>query len=80
MTASERMAAVETLGYTPREDRFLTIAALHSGYFLRRQFTAFAGVGIVSLHTDPQWVASRISSGAEGGVKSDLRLLRRTGA
>jgi len=45
MTGEDRVAAVETLGYTSREARFLTIAALHSGYFLRRQFTAFAGVG-----------------------------------
>jgi hypothetical protein len=53
MTPEDRVAAVETLGYTAREARFLTIAALHSGYFLRRQFAAFAGVGsgkaVVSL-------------------------------
>lgn len=32
-------------GYTKDEAAFLCLAALNSGYFLRRQFSAFAGVG-----------------------------------
>jgi hypothetical protein len=42
--ASEHLAAVEALGYTPDEARFLYIAATHSGYFVPRQFIAFVGV------------------------------------
>ena len=30
-------------GYTPEEAQFLTLAALHSGYFVRRQFNEFLG-------------------------------------
>ena len=40
----ERVNAIEHLGYTRREAEFLVLAALHSGYFLRRQFSA-AGKG-----------------------------------
>ena len=36
--------ALETLGYTRAEARFLYLAATHSGYFLARQFLAFQGV------------------------------------
>jgi hypothetical protein len=41
MTYDERTGALERFGYTPRQARFLTIAALHSGYFLSRQYVAF---------------------------------------
>jgi len=41
MTTPERIAALQNFGYTSEEARFLCIAALHSGYFLRRQFLAF---------------------------------------
>jgi hypothetical protein len=41
MTTPERIVALQTFGYTSEEARFLCIAALHSGYFLRRQFLAF---------------------------------------
>jgi hypothetical protein len=42
MTISgEQLAAVQSLGYTPEEARFLSIVATHSGYFMRRQFLAF---------------------------------------
>jgi hypothetical protein len=44
MTADQRAAAVERLGYTPRQSQFLAIVALHSGYCLRRQYEAFAGI------------------------------------
>ena len=43
MTAPERLAALEKLGYASREAAFLSIAALHSGYFLRRQYCGFIG-------------------------------------
>jgi len=40
-TDSERIASLGCLGYTEREARFLSLAALHSGYFLRRQYREF---------------------------------------
>jgi hypothetical protein len=43
MTFTERAAAVEALGFNPRQAAFLTAVALHSGYCLRRQYAAFAG-------------------------------------
>jgi hypothetical protein len=44
MTFEERVEAVEALGFTTRQATFLTLVALHSGYCLRRQYAAFAGV------------------------------------
>ena len=44
MTFEERARALEAFGFSPREARFLVLAALHSGYCLRRQYTAFAGI------------------------------------
>ena len=38
MTIDEQTAALQQFGYTAREAEFLALAALHSGYFLRRQF------------------------------------------
>jgi len=43
MTDSERIAALEKLGYTSREAAFLCVAALHGGYFLRRHYCGFIG-------------------------------------
>jgi hypothetical protein len=43
VTNEDRTRALEDLGYTPCEAVFLCLAALHSGYFLRRQFGRFAG-------------------------------------
>src|SRR5579872_5879816 len=40
---SQYTAAIESLGYTPEEARFLYIAATFSGYFVPRQFIAFTG-------------------------------------
>ena len=42
-TGDERIARLEELGYTEREAAFLVVAALHSGYFLRRQYQEFLG-------------------------------------
>jgi hypothetical protein len=36
------IAAIQTLGYTPDEARFLYLVAVHSGYFVPRQFLAFS--------------------------------------
>lgn len=36
-------AALQEIGYTAREAQFIELAALHSGYFVRRQFNAFLG-------------------------------------
>ena len=44
MTWEERADAVASLGFTTRQARFLALAALHSGYCLRRQYGAFAGL------------------------------------
>ena len=41
MTTQDRIAALERFGYDHDEAHFLVIAALHSGYFLRRQFLSF---------------------------------------
>lgn len=43
-TLAERAQALEPLGFTARQARFLATVALHSGYCLRRQYAAFAGV------------------------------------
>ena len=41
MTYRERISAIRAMGYTPRESGFLELVALHSGYFLRRQYNQF---------------------------------------
>lgn len=43
MTPDERVGALRLFGYSPREAEFLCLAALHGGYFLRRQYGAFLG-------------------------------------
>src|SRR5713101_1628383 len=43
MTNPERIKALQNLGYTAREAAFLCLAALHGGYFLRRQYCGFIG-------------------------------------
>ncbi|MGH9665187.1 MAG: hypothetical protein ACRD9L_12245 [Bryobacteraceae bacterium] len=40
MTYAERISNLELFGYSTDEARFLTLVALHSGYFVRRQFDA----------------------------------------
>jgi hypothetical protein len=42
-TDEERVAALQRFGYSPRESAFLCLAALHGGYFLRRQYGTFLG-------------------------------------
>ena len=41
--ASAHLSALQALGYTKTEARFLYIVATHSGYFVARQFLAFTG-------------------------------------
>ncbi len=41
MTTQDRIEALQRFGYDADESRFLCIAALHSGYFLRRQYLTF---------------------------------------
>lgn len=43
MTASERIRALIRFGYTEPEASFLCLAALHGGYFLRRQYASYIG-------------------------------------
>ena len=42
--APVHVTALESLGYTEEEARFLYLVATYSGYFVARQFLAFAGV------------------------------------
>jgi hypothetical protein len=44
MTFEDRVCALESLGFTPRQTRFIALVALHSGYCLRRQYAAFARI------------------------------------
>lgn len=39
--ADEHIAAIQTLGYTGDEARFLYIVATHAGYFVPHQFISF---------------------------------------
>ena len=41
MREAERAQALGCFGYTPRQAHFLTVVALHGGYFLRRQYVQF---------------------------------------
>jgi hypothetical protein len=41
----EAIPVIERLGYGPEEAEFLCLAAVHSGYFVRRQFNDFIGHG-----------------------------------
>ena len=43
MTNTERIQALMGFGYTEREAAFSCIAALHGGFFLRRQYSQFTG-------------------------------------
>ena len=42
MTFDDRAAALAPLGFSERQTRFLVMVALHSGFCLRRHYTAFA--------------------------------------
>jgi hypothetical protein len=42
MTFNERVAALASLGFSERQTRFLVTVALHSGFCLRRHYSAFA--------------------------------------
>jgi hypothetical protein len=44
MTFEDRVRALEPLGLSERQTRFLATVALHSGYCLARQYAGFAGV------------------------------------
>ena len=43
MSHEERIDMIRSFGYTSREAAFLELVALHSGYFLRRQYNEFLG-------------------------------------
>lgn len=45
MSDVERSEALACFGYTPRQAHFLTLVALHGGYFLRRQYVQLTGSG-----------------------------------
>jgi hypothetical protein len=44
VTFDERVRALEPLGFSERQTRFLVTVALHGGFCLRRHYTAFAGL------------------------------------
>jgi hypothetical protein len=44
MTFDERVRALEPLGFSARQTRFLATVALHSGFCLHRQYATFAGL------------------------------------
>jgi hypothetical protein len=44
VTFADRAAAVEQLGFTERQSRFLVTVMLHSGVCMLRQYCAFAGI------------------------------------
>lgn len=70
MTNEERIQNLQSFGYSETEARFLCLAALHSGYFLRRQFIAFA-------NTTRGWrAATFINSVLEKGHASPLKYRR----
>jgi hypothetical protein len=72
MTISgEQLAAVQSLGYTPEEARFLSIVATHSGYFVMRQFTAFAQAQ-PAKRSDP--FAKKLKSRGHAGWREYPRL------
>jgi hypothetical protein len=43
VTFAERVTALGPFGFTERQARFVATAALHGGYFLRRQYLEFTG-------------------------------------
>jgi hypothetical protein len=45
MTEHERIENLKHLGYNNREAAFVALAALHSGYFVRRQYCSFISAG-----------------------------------
>ena len=52
MTFDDRVLALQPLGFTPRQTRFLVTVALHSGFCLRRQYAAFTRVGYGAVVRD----------------------------
>jgi len=44
MTFDERVRALESLGFSECQTRFLVTVALHSGFCLRRHYATFAGL------------------------------------
>ena len=45
ISEAERGQTLARFGYTPRQAHFLTLVALHGGYFLRRQYVRFTAGG-----------------------------------
>ena len=56
---NEHIRAIQSLGYTADEARFLYIVATHSGYFVPRQFIAFTGA---SWGKRPQHFTDKLES------------------
>jgi hypothetical protein len=73
MTSAERIRALQELGYSPREATFLCLAALHSGFFLRRQYLRF--VEAERGRADDQFVARLCNQGHVRIITGKARVL-----
>jgi len=73
MTSDERIQALEELGYTHREAAFLCLAALHSGFFLRRQYLHF--VESDRGRTDDQLITRLCNHGHVRVITGKARIL-----
>jgi hypothetical protein len=74
MTFEERTAALAFLRLTPRQTRFVAFVALHGGYFLGRQYAAFAGI------TQGKAVRGFLGRLVERGIASRASYERNCGA
>lgn len=75
MTTEQRIESVERFGYSRREAAFLVLAALHSGYFLRRQYCAYLGVGFG--YPDDILTSKLLRQGHAREVSCDVQRLSR---
>jgi hypothetical protein len=73
MNKDQQVANLKKFGYEEREAQFLALAALHSGYFLRRQYCVFLGRRFGSA--DDSFVAKAIEFGHVKEI--DLRFHRK---
>ena len=64
MTFDDRTQAVQAFGFSPRQAQFLAHVVLHSGFCLRRQYTAFSGTqnGKNVQHFLERLVAHRVAA------------------
>ena len=71
-TRLERITALRSFGYAEREAAFLLTAALHGGYFLRRQYCS--AIGTQSGDLDTLTGRSAVDGNEEGPSTCDVAL------